>query len=114
MSNRFSESNLLSRRAIFKNALAGLAAIPVVSIGTAQAESLPHLGEQDPQAKALGYVDDVAKVDAKSNPTYKAGQDCANCLQLQGKAGDAYRPCNLFPGKLVSAKGWCKAYVKKP
>jgi hypothetical protein len=38
---------------------------------------------------------------------------CNTCLQLQGNAGDAYRPCNIFPGKLVNANGWCKVWVKK-
>ena len=46
-------------------------------------------------------------------PTYQPGQMCNTCLQLQGKAGDAYRPCNIFAGKLVNANGWCKVWVKK-
>ena len=45
------------------------------------------------------------------NPGYAPGSRCDNCLQLQGKAGDAYRPCGLFPGKLVSAGGWCKSWT---
>ena len=73
----------------------------------------PRLDPNDAAAKALGYVPDAAKVDAKSNPMYVKGSLCSNCLQLQGKAGDPYRPCNLFPGKLVAANGWCKVYAKK-
>ena len=109
----------IQRRAVVKSALLGIVAIPVASLCTARradAAAAPAnaLDEKDPQAKALGYVVDAGKVDAKSNPTFKAGQSCGNCLQLAGKAGDEYRPCNLFPGKLVHANGWCKAWVKKP
>ncbi|WP_415233103.1 high-potential iron-sulfur protein [Rheinheimera aquimaris] len=32
----------------------------------------------------------------------------------QGSAGDAWRPCGIFPGKLVSSEGWCAAWAKKP
>jgi hypothetical protein len=110
-----SQTSLLRRRDVVKNALLGVVAIPVASLLShrTRAAAAP-LSEQDPQAKALGYVADANKVDAKSNPTYKQGQICANCLQLTGNNGEAYRPCNLFPGKTVAAAGWCKAWVKKP
>jgi len=32
----------------------------------------------------------------------------------KGKEGGAEVPCNIFAGRLVSAKGWCKVYVKRP
>ena len=67
----------------------------------------------DPTAQALGYHDDAKTVDAKQFPTYQPGQLCSTCLQLQGNAGDAWRPCNIFAGKLVNANGWCKVWVKK-
>ncbi|MBL8242552.1 MAG: high-potential iron-sulfur protein, partial [Rhodanobacteraceae bacterium] len=38
---------------------------------------------------------------------------CANCNLVQGNDGDALRPCSIFPGKGVNAKGWCAAYVPK-
>jgi hypothetical protein len=79
----------------------------------AAAGGLPHLEETDPAAKALGYVSDVKKVDPKSIPTHQAGAQCSNCVQLQGKAGDEWRPCNMFPKKLVHQTGWCKVYSKK-
>ena len=28
--------------------------------------------------------------------------------------GDAWRPCQIFPGKLVNAKGWCSVWAPKP
>ena len=80
---------------------------------SAQAAELPHLTPSDPTAQALAYHEDAKSVDAKQFPTFQSGQLCSTCLQLQGKAGDAYRPCNIFAGKLVNANGWCKVWVKK-
>ena len=95
---------------------AGAALLDVAVINTAFAEAaLPKLELTDPSAKALLYVDDAANVDSK-NPMaarYAAGQTCANCSQIQGKDGDAFRPCGIFPGKLVSSKGWCSVWAKK-
>lgn len=104
------------RRTVLKNALAGLAALPAAGLirEAAAQGSPPHLDEKDPMAVALAYVHDAKKVDASKNPQYKPGSTCANCMQLQGKAGDEWRPCNLFPGKLVHANGWCKVWVPKP
>ena len=106
----------IERRSLLKGVLMTVATLPIASlvVGRSAYAAPAILDEKDPQAKALGYLADATKVDAKSNPTYKPGQTCANCLQLQGSAGDKYRPCNLFPGKLVAASGWCKAWVKKP
>jgi High potential iron-sulfur protein len=70
----------------------------------------PHLDVKDPAAVAVGYVESAAKVDPKKYPTYSQGSNCENCLQLQGAAGAGYRPCTLFPGKLVAAAGWCSAW----
>lgn len=77
------------------------------------AADAPHLSASDPTAQALGYHDDAKTVDVKVFTTYAPGQLCSTCLQLQGTAGDAYRPCNIFAGKLVNANGWCKVWVKK-
>jgi hypothetical protein len=78
-------------------------------------DKLPKLDPSDPSAKALLYVEDAAKVDRK-NPLaarYTPDQTCANCSQIQGKEGDAHRPCAIFPGKLVASKGWCSVWAKK-
>ena len=77
------------------------------------ARAQAKLDEKDPQAVALGYVDDASRADAKKFPKYAAGQTCSNCSLYQGKAGDAAGNCALFPGKQVSAKGWCSAWTKK-
>jgi hypothetical protein len=106
----------ISRRTVVKSAIAAGALIPALGyIDTAvAATALPALSPADPTAKALGYVDDSSKVDAKANPTYKPEQKCSTCAQFQGKASDARGGCNIFAGKSVSAGGWCKVWAKKP
>jgi hypothetical protein len=74
---------------------------------------LPHLVPTDPLAIALSYHESARTVDAVKFPTYKPDQKCGSCMQLTGKVGDPWRPCNLFPGKLVNAEGWCKVWLKK-
>jgi hypothetical protein len=73
----------------------------------------PVLSESDPAAQGLGYKTDAARVDKAKFPKYQAGQACANCQLFQGKPGDTTGPCTIYGGKLVNAKGWCSAYVKK-
>jgi hypothetical protein len=108
--------NRYDRRTLLKNALAGLAALPAAAIvrRAAAQESMPRLEEKDTLAVAMGYVHDASKVDPNKVPQYKPGSKCANCLQLTGKEGEEWRPCNIFPGKLVNANGWCKVWVPKP
>ena len=73
----------------------------------------PMVDEKDPQAAALGYVADAAKVNKAKYATYKDGQLCSNCQFYQGKAGSVSGACPVLGGKLVAAKGWCSAYAKK-
>ena len=104
------------RRSLLKGALLGVAAVPVATLLSRTADAAAgKVDPNEPQAKSLGYVEDATKVDAKANPNYKAGQMCANCLQAPTyKAGMTEVPCNIFAGRNVAAKGWCKVYVKKP
>lgn len=105
----------ISRRSLLKGALIGLATVPAAALFARHAHAAAELVDPAaPQAKALGYIHDAKKVDAKASPVYKAGQECANCIQFTGKAGAAEGPCNLFPGKTVKAAGWCKVWVLKP
>ena len=102
------------RRTVLKGALLGVAAVPVSAL-LGRVEAAPvMLDPNDPQAKSLGYVTDASKVNAAANPNFKPGQLCSNCLQYTAKPTDATGPCNIFPGKHVAAKGWCKVYVKRP
>jgi hypothetical protein len=77
----------------------------------ARAAEPAKLGVNDPAAVALGYVENAAAVDEKKYPRYVKGSNCENCLQLQGQAGSDYRPCTLFPGKLVAIAGWCSGWT---
>ena len=103
------------RRFFGQVAVAGVGVAAGVALtGTAFAQgAMPELGEAEPTAAALGYKADTSKVDAAKYPNHKPEQACANCNLVQGKDGDALRPCAIFPGKSVNAKGWCAAYVPK-
>ena len=111
-------NELISRRDALKGLALGAGTILAVGASRARAADagagLPHVTPTDSVAVALAYHESAKAVEAAKFPNFKPGQECSNCLQLTGKAGDAWRPCNLFPGKLVNAGGWCKVYVKKP
>jgi hypothetical protein len=104
----------LSRRRLLQGALVSIAAVPAATLIARSAQASAPLSESDPTAKSLAYVGDASKVDPATNPTFKAGQHCANCIQYTGKAGAAEGPCNIFPNKSVKAAGWCKVWVQKP
>lgn len=99
----------VKRRSLIKSLAAAAGAAAIFRSGRSCAAELPHLDVKDPAAVALGYVENATQVDVRKNPTYVKGSRCDNCLLLQGSSG-AYRPCNLFPGKLVSAAGWCSGW----
>lgn len=102
------------RRTLLKGALMGVAAVPVSALLSRTADAATgRVDPNEPQSKSLGYIEDATKVDAKANPNYKPGQICANCLQAPKKDGD-WIPCNIFAGRDVAAKGWCKVWVKRP
>jgi hypothetical protein len=114
-------NEFISRRQALKNLALGAGTLLVAGTAAradtpkgANYASLPHVTPTDPVAVALSYHENAKTVEAAKFPTYKPDQHCGNCLQLSGNEGDAWRPCNLFPGKLVNAGGWCKVYVKKP
>ncbi len=113
--------DLLSRREALKSLALGAGTLLVAGNAGADAAkpaaapaALPHVGASDPIAMALSYAESNKGIDAKKFPNFKPEQRCGNCLQSKGKEGDAWVPCNLFPGKVVNAQGWCKAYVKRP
>jgi hypothetical protein len=106
-----------NRRRFIQLVVLGAAGAPLAGAllapRSAQAQELPHLEESDPTAAALGYRHDTTKVDQAKYPAHTNEQACANCNLLQGKDGDAWRPCAIFPGKAVGSQGWCAAWVKK-
>jgi hypothetical protein len=100
----------LTRRSLVTTLAAGAAAV-ALPVRPARSAELPHLDVHDPAAVAVGYIENAADVDPKKFPRYVAGSNCDNCLQLQGKPGNNYRPCTLFPGKLVAVSGWCSGWT---
>jgi hypothetical protein len=101
---------MFSRRAVIKTLTVGAAAAALAARRSLGAEP-EKLDVKDPAAVGLGYVENAAQVDVKKYPAYVKGSTCENCLQLQGNAGNNYRPCGLFPGKLVSVGGWCSGWA---
>jgi hypothetical protein len=100
-----------SRRHFLKVATTTVVAATVISglPRQASATDLPHLSESDPAAKALKYVEDASRA---TDALHKTGAMCAHCQFFSGSP-DGYGPCQLFPGKAVSAKGWCLSYSAK-
>lgn len=105
--------NKLTRRSLLARAGIVAGALVVASERALPAADLPHLSSDDPVASALGYTEDATKVDPRQSPNYQAGEKCANCMQNSGAPGQAWGPCKVFAGKLVSESGWCRAYVRK-
>jgi len=79
---------------------------------TAAAQSA-RLDEADRSAVALGYKHDASKVDKAKHPTYVTGRNCANCQLFAAKGNEEWAPCAAVGNKLVNARGWCAAWVKK-
>ena len=77
------------------------------------AQDMPKLAEDDPTATAMRYTHDASTVDAGSRANPAAEQTCANCALIQGNDGEAWRPCQIFPGKLVASAGWCAVWAPK-
>jgi hypothetical protein len=102
---------VFSRRRILQGAIA-VAAAPAAILVARDARAATALSESDPAAKSLGYVTDAKRVSAATNPTYKPGQTCANCIQYGGGATEG--KCAIFPNHTVKATGWCKVWVPKP
>jgi hypothetical protein len=99
----------VNRRTFFLQAMAAGAAL-----SSARAMAQAKLGENEPQAAALGYKHDTNAVDKAKFPKHDASQTCANCQLFQGKPNDEWGGCAIFAGKQVAAKGWCSAWIKKP
>ncbi len=102
------ETVLAARRRFLKLVAIGGAATSMAALAPdlLRAAELPHLDMSDATAKALGYVENAASA---ADPKHKAGDACANC-QFYSGGPTGYGPCQLFPGKSVSANGWCMSH----
>lgn len=105
--------NHMTRRRFVRTGLMALAAIPAGSLlATRPAhanEHLPKLSEDDPTAQGLSYQHDASQVQSAA---YQEGALCSNCQLYTGDRSAQWGACNVFPGKLVNANGWCSAWVK--
>jgi hypothetical protein len=100
----------VTRRTLVKALGAAAAVTALLPPRQSQAAEPPHLDVKDPAALKLGYVENASQIDLKKYPAYVKGSNCENCLLLQGTTDAHYRPCSLFPGKLVSVGGWCSGW----
>jgi hypothetical protein len=74
----------------------------------------PLLNSADPTARTLGYYANSNAVpsDHPLATTHQPNQTCATCVNSLGAAGEGFRNCPKFPGRLVYAKGWCSLWTK--
>ncbi len=97
--------SVMSRRHLLKSV-----AIAAPLLGgrprSSTAADAPLISENDPAAKAVKYVDDAKKAKAAA-----PGNTCANCGLYQGKEGAKIGPCQILPGKSVTAAGWCSSWA---
>ena len=103
----------IARRKFIQLSAVAAAGCFVASGREAVAGDVPKVSEDDPMAKGMRYTHDASTVDPSSRNSPEADQTCANCALVQGNDGDEWRPCQIFPGKVVSAKGWCSVWAKK-
>ena len=103
----------IARRQFLQLSAVAAAGVLVAPGREAQASDLPQLSEDDPMAKAMKYTHDASTVDPSTRNNPAADQTCANCALVQGNDGDEWRPCQIFPGKAVAAKGWCSVWAPK-
>ena len=102
----------IARRQFIQVSAAAAAGAVVLPADQLKAQDMPKLTEDDPMAQAMKYVNDASTVDAASRPNPAAEQRCSNCALIQGDEGE-WRPCQIFPGKVVNANGWCSVWAPK-
>ncbi|MCB1609330.1 MAG: high-potential iron-sulfur protein [Xanthomonadales bacterium] len=97
-----------NRRHFLIRSAVAVSSLPLIGemLGQKAHAALPMLPLDNPQAKALQYVEDAS---ATSSPAFKAGSSCANCSFFNADTG----ACTLFPGFAVEPKGWCAGWALK-
>ena len=104
--------NKVSRRK-FVQLMGGAAVAGLAAHEIAVADGHAKLNPEDPQATALGYVEDAANADTAKFPNFAEGSMCSKCALFSGDEGADFGPCGIFPGKEVSSVGWCSAFAPK-
>ena len=80
---------------------------------SAAGASLPHLSQSDnAMAKSFGYEANAKDVERTKFPTYKPGERCGKCQFFKGTPGEksGHAGCQIYPGYLVNAQGWCASF----
>lgn len=103
----------LARRQFIQLSAVAAAGCFATSGKEARAQDMPKLTEDDPVGQSMKYTHDASSVDPASRANPAEDQTCANCALIQGNDGDTWRPCQIFPGKLVNADGWCAVWAPK-
>jgi hypothetical protein len=99
----------LSRRRLLQRLTLGVPLLPLVGKAALAADATaaaPLLSPDSKEAKAVKYVEDASRAKGAL-----PGSTCANCAVYQGHTGSATGPCQIFPGKLVKAAGWCSSWA---
>jgi hypothetical protein len=99
---------LIPRRAILL-ALGVIASMGSARRAAAAAAVGKLLDENEPAAKAIGYVANARMVDEKANPGFKRSQTCATCAFIKFGTG-RQRACSAVGDRLVESAGWCKIW----
>lgn len=93
-----------SRRSFLYALGTGVIALPLSTLTRdAAVLAAEQLSLDDPTAKALQYVHD------SPDPA----KLCSGCQLYTGGADGKWGPCAIFPGKVVSADGWCVSWTAK-
>ena len=103
----------IARRKFIQLSAVAAAGVLVKPGRAARAEGLPKLSEDDPMAMGMKYTHDASTVDPASRPNSAEVQNCANCALAQGEPEGGWLKCQIFPGKLVNANGWCSVWAPK-
>jgi hypothetical protein len=102
------DRQFFERRALLQATALGVMGIVALTVAPgAQAEDLPRLTEDDETAKSLKYVHDATQSQRPDD-----SQFCHNCRYFKGDAETGWARCDLFPGKLVNAQGWCSVWAE--
>ena len=103
----------IARRQFMQMSAIATAGLVVAPSREAKTQGMPKIEESDPVAQSLRYTHDASAVDPASRASPASEQTCANCVLIQGDEGAAWRPCQIFPGKLVNNDGWCAVWAPK-
>jgi hypothetical protein len=105
-------NNNVSRRRFLQFGAYGLMAVPLAGLGwtTAAQASMEQLDPESDTAQALAYTHDA---ESTEHDQHQEGNHCLNCMLYSDPSAQEWGPCAVFPGKQVSANGWCTAWVAR-